>query len=226
MQSHLRKCLPVLAMTASTLFALPSAQAAFVMTLDDPNDSLSAITIYDGTGSDLNGVNGVITYSGAVGAFVVNVTTGVSKPLIGPAQLDLNSINVSGAAGTLLVSISDTGFTGNYNTLGASYGGTTQGAVDFDFLYDTANQQFGGNAFAADSFISSGVNYAFSDDLAGAVTPAALFSLSINTRITHDSAFEVTSFDAQIAPVPLPATIWLLGAALAGLASLRRARHS
>ena len=89
MQSHLRKCLPVLAMTASTLFALPSAQAAFVMTLDDPNDSLSAITIYDGTGSDLNGVNGVITYSGAVGAFVVNVTTGVSKPLIRTAQLDL-----------------------------------------------------------------------------------------------------------------------------------------
>lgn len=225
MQSNLRKGLPALALLASTLIAAP-AQAAFVMTLDDPFDNFAAITIYDGTGSDLNGVNGVITYSGSVGAFMVNVTTGISKPVIGPAQLDLNSINVSGAAGTLLVAISDTGFTGSYNNLGASYGGTTQGAVDLNFLQDSGNQEFGGSAFAGGNFISSAGNYAFSDDLVGTVTSGAPFSLSINTRITHDSAFEVTSFDAQITPVPLPATALLLGSALAGLATLRRARRT
>lgn len=224
MQLNLRKSMAALALLAPALITT-QAHAAFVMTLDDPNDSFAATTIYDGTGSDLNGVNGAITYSGAVGAFMVNVTTGISKPIIGPAQLDLNSINVSGAAGTLLVSISDTGFTGNTNAYTASYGGTTQGAVDFSFLYDAGNQQFGGSPFAAGDFVSSAGNYAFADDLVGSVTAGSPFSLSILTQIIHDSAGDVTSFDAQITPVPLPASIWLLGTALAGFAGLRRKRR-
>jgi hypothetical protein len=213
---------------ASGLLLMPSAQAAFVMTLDNPFDTFAPITIYDGTGSDLNGVNGVITYSGSVGAFIVNVTTGISKPVIGPAQLDLNSINVSGAAGTLLVSISDTGFTGNFPGFNASYGGTTQGNVYFDFLYDTGNQEFGGTSFASGSALSGAGSTpaSFANDLSGSVMPASPFSLSIMTRIQHDSAFEVSSFDAHVTPVPLPASVWLLGSALAGLASLRRARRA
>ncbi|HVL02566.1 MAG TPA: VPLPA-CTERM sorting domain-containing protein [Dongiaceae bacterium] len=219
-----RKSLIAAGALASSLLVMPSAQAAFVMTLDNPFDSFSPITIYDGTGSDLNGVNGVITYSGSVGNFIVNVTTGISKPVIGPAQLDLNSINVSGAAGTLLVSISDTGFTGNIPGFNASYGGTTQGNVNFDFLYDTNNQAFGGSSFASGNYASGlgNTNTAFSNSINGSVVPASPFSLTIGTRIQHDSAFEVTSFDAHITPVPLPASVWLLGSALAGLASLRR----
>lgn len=209
---------PALFALLGMLAAAPSAQAAFVMTLDDPFDSFAAVSLQD------DDSDGVITFSGAVGNFLVNVTTGISKPLIGPAELDLNSINVSGAAGTLLVTISDTDFTGNLSAFNASYGGTTEGTVDFDFLYDTGNQAFGGSAFASDHFVSSTGKSAFSSDQMGTVIPASPYALTISARLTHDSAFEVSSFDAHITPVPLPASLWLLGSALAGLAALRKRR--
>lgn len=201
-----------------------NANAAFVMMLDDPDDALPAISIMDGTGGDLNGVNGVITFSGVVGAFTVNVTTGISKPLIGPGQLDLNSINVSGSAGTLLVSISDTDFMQGASSYVASYGGTTQGSVAFSFLQDAGNAAFGGSPFASDSFSASPGNFAFANDIVGTVDGAAPFSLSILAQINHTGSNQVTSFDAAISPVPLPASLWLLGSALAGLAALRRKR--
>ena len=223
MTTGILKGLGAMTIFATAIVAMP-AQAAFVMVLDDPNDNLAGTTIYDGTGSDLNGVEGVITYSGNVGAFTVNVTTGVSKPAIGPGALDLNSINVSGAAGTLLVSISDTDFQTTDTAYQASFGGTTSGSVDLAFLYDNANQAFGGTAFASDSFSAGVVNDSFANQRVGNVSAGVPFSLTISTRIQHDDANQVTSFDAAIAPVPLPASVWLLGSALSGLGMLRR-RH-
>lgn len=202
--------------------AAPQAQAAFVMILDDPNDAFSSVMITDGTGGDLNGVNGVITFSGVVGAFTVNVTTGISKPVVGPGQLNLNSINVSGSAGTLLVSISDTDFLQGSSNYAASYGGTTQGSVDFSFLRDLGNAAFAGNQFASGSFSASPGNFAFENDIVSNVDAGAPFSLSILAQINHAGNNQVTSFDAAISPVPLPASVWLLGSALAGFGVFRR----
>ena len=211
-------------LVAGMLFSTQT-QAGFVMMLDDPNDNLAAITIYDGSGNDQNGVNGVISYSGSVGAFNVNVTTGISKPTIGPGMLDLNSINVSGASGTLLVSISDTDYTDISAAYQASFSGITRGDVSLSFLLDNANQEFGGAAFAADSFNASPGNYAFANQLSGNVLAAAPFSLSILAQINHSDAAQVTSFDAEISPVPLPASAWLLGSALILLGRLRQRRQ-
>ncbi|RLU00674.1 hypothetical protein [Ketobacter sp.] len=212
----LRTWLPL----ALGLVVLPTlnANAAFVMSLDDLSDAAGPTIIYDGSGSDFGGPLGVITYSGAIGSFNVNVTTGVSKPIVGPTTLDLNSINVTGASGgTLVVKITDTDFTGDYEALAAAFGGTTNGAIDIDFLYDLNNGEFTGTSFAGGSHVASTGNLSFSNDLWGTVLPGEPFSLSIVATIHHNNGGELTSFDATIAPVPLPASALLFGSALAGL---------
>ena len=77
----------------------PAANAAFVMTL---SDGVNTATVTDGV---LNPLDGVVTFNGVLGAgaWIVNVTTGISKPVFpnndGFAKMDLNSVNVTSAAG-------------------------------------------------------------------------------------------------------------------------------
>src|SRR5262245_17805634 len=58
----------------------------------------SGVVITDNGVGDINPLAGAVTYSGSINGFLVNVTTGISKPLIGGvnnyAELDLNSVNV------------------------------------------------------------------------------------------------------------------------------------
>ena len=216
--SRFRKCaLPAIAVCS--LFSVSPANAAFVMMLDDPNDSAAATYIYDLGIGDFNPAAGAITFLGNIGSFVVNVVTGISKPLIGPSSLDLNSINVTGSsAGTLLVGLSDTNFINNYGSFLTSSGGTTNGSVDFNYLHSATNTEFSGNSFASYNFESLPTQLAFSSDIVTAGFNATPFSLSILAQITHSAGSQVTSFDAAVAatpsPVPLPAALWLFISAL------------
>jgi hypothetical protein len=217
MRNLLIKQLFAFALLPAGLLSIEAANASFVMMLDDPNDLTAATFIYDLGAGDLNPETGAITYVGGIGAFTVNVTTGVSKPLIGPSKLDLNSINVTGnAPGTLLVGLSDTDFYSTSQGLLASYGGTTQGSVSFNYLYSATNVAFGGSAFASDTFSATPTQLSFSRDIAATVGMSVPFSLSILAEINHTAASQVTSFDAAITPVPLPATVWLFASALFG----------
>ena len=78
----------------------PYADAAFVLTLDDPTTAGIDVIVSDDLGvgafttvgvtTDADGTAGaagIITFLGTVGSFVVSVTTGFSKPLIGPPAL-------------------------------------------------------------------------------------------------------------------------------------------
>ena len=207
----------------ATLALAHSAQAAFVMSLEDTGTG-DYVQIYDGAGNDSGGPLGVISYSGIVGNFDINVTTGISKPAIGLGTIDLNSINVSsGNGGTLVIRISDTDFSGPTSALyNAAYGGTTDGSVDFSFFYDAGNTEFGGSSFASGSFTATPGSQSFSSDLSGAVTPANTYSLTIMAAITHSGGVESTSFNAEVSAVPLPASAWLFGSSVLGLALSRR----
>src|SRR5262245_784519 len=70
----------------------------FRLRLEDTATGEGVVLTDNGAG-DINGLNGAITFSGSIGGFVVNVTTGLSQPIIGGtnnyAELDLNSVNVS-----------------------------------------------------------------------------------------------------------------------------------
>jgi hypothetical protein len=76
------------------------------------------VVVTDNGPGDIEPLLGAIVFSGSVpGGFTVNVTTGISKPIIGGvnnfAELDLNSVNVQTAGpGTLRITLEDTGYTG------------------------------------------------------------------------------------------------------------------
>ena len=212
------------------------AQAAFVMTLDDLSTAGVDVILSDGlgvgatTGSSLvttaaDGIapDGFISFNGGVGSFTVNVVTGVSDPLIGPGELDLNSINVSGSDGILEIRLTDTGYTGNVSAYSANFGGTTTGNVDFNFLRDVGNDEFGGSSFFDPAAASGG---AFSGSGGGSTgAGSGPYSLTILAQINHIGSGQISSFDAHLVPVPIPGAVWLLGSGLLGLAGIAR-RHS
>jgi hypothetical protein len=232
-------CLAISAFTVS--------QAAMVLTIDDPTTSGIDIIVSDGqtagfvtdsgltTNRDDGGIaDGAITFNGAVGSFTVNVVTGVSDPLISPGQLDLNSINVSGGVGDLVIGLTDTGYTGAVPAYTANLGGTTSGAVYFDFAYGAFNEEFPVPGWSSPGTGYYGRNWdttvAFSDSgtfpTTGCFGFGCNYSLGIFANIWHLAAGQITSFDAHLAPVPLPVAFWLFGSGLLGLIGIARRKRT
>ena len=72
-------------------------------------DGTTTITITDGSGLDANAAVGAVTFSGRIGVWDVNVSTGITKPVIGSStvpMMDLNSVDHSTGAGTLTITFS------------------------------------------------------------------------------------------------------------------------
>jgi hypothetical protein len=97
------------------------AQAQFRLRVEDVGTGVGVVITDNGPG-DQDPLVGSVIYSSiapgvAIGGFTVQVTAGVSKPIIGGvnnfAELDLNNISAnSSGAGHLRLSLEDTGFTG------------------------------------------------------------------------------------------------------------------
>ena len=96
------------ALVSLSLFGSP-ASATMRLRIEDVLGGVGAVV------TDTDG-DGVVTFIGAVGSFAVNVTTGISKPVIGGitdlGQIDLNSVNVTtlGSGGSLRLTLEDTGY--------------------------------------------------------------------------------------------------------------------
>ena len=133
------------------LFAV-QADAGMWVSLND--GATSVIVSDEGPLDGTLGVVGAVSYNGPVGAaWIVNITSGISKPLVGGpavATLDLSSQNVTGGAGTLTIQLTDTDFilptlTGLSGTLTSAIGGTTQGTVTLvEQILDPDNTEFAG----------------------------------------------------------------------------------
>jgi hypothetical protein len=206
-------------------FAAQEAQGAFVLRLNDGAGNTVEVT--DGeVGLDSNPLAGAITFIGSLGGgtvWTVNVTTGLSDPILGSPSsphMDLNSVNVSsGGAGTLTIDLTDTDFTASPGPAGFTMriGGTTAGTVNYTAWSDPGNAEFG----LVDLINSTGPlgPGAFSATTSGLAAVDAAYSLTQRVVITH-TGVGVTSFDAEL--IPEPATLALVGLGLAGLAARRR----
>ncbi len=200
------------------VIGLQSASAIPILTL---SDGTTIVTISDGSFLDLNPLSGVILYSGSVGIFNINVTTGITTPIIGTTtlpQMDLNSVNLNSTGnGTLTITFSESGFgplaAQGFITLA---GGVTAGYVTFETYVDnvliSTLGPFGPGAF-------SGANSAL-------ISPSSPFSLTTIATITHSTP-GTTSFNVAVNPVPEPSTIALIGSGLlgAGLYGWRRRKN-
>jgi len=199
-------------------------------------EGMNQVTIADGGGGDVNPNAGAVTFVGSVGTFNINVSTGLSKPAVGNppvfVEMDLNSVNTStGAGGTLLIELSDTGFTlagpGPTFSFVASIGGTTEGTLDFYRSYI----DYGDGLFVQGAQITSQGPFVpppagFAGTTVGSVAADLdLFSLTQVVQMTHPASgtgTRVSSFDANLRSVPEPGIMLLIGTGLLGLAGLGR----
>jgi len=219
----------VLAGVAS--LATTPAQAAMKLSLSASSDAgASAVTITDNGVGDLNPALGVITFSGAVGQFAINVTTGVSKPFAGSVaepNVDLNSLDSKAAgslAETLTIKLTDTGF--KFGSAGAAaatnliehVGGTLSGSltsVSYQAFTDGTNAEFGTGGpstplltFSSPAFSGS----ANSPNLGSLGTNP--FSVTLVDIITAGAGGGTYSGDHQVLTNPEPGTMAMIAAAL------------
>jgi hypothetical protein len=218
--------------------ASSTANAAFIMTLDDSStagidriiqdDTLAGVLTGSGlitttSDSDLGFGTGVIGYAGSFGSFAINMTMGISKPVIGEpgTMLDLMSLTVSGGSGTLTIGLADTGFLrGGAGFLNFNIGGTTDGTISAQAYMDSANAEFGTGTLLGTMTSSDS---AFSYTSAGAtVNTTDPYSLTLVASVTHTNAGDMSSFDANVVPEPSILALMSLGLIGIGFAGRRK----
>ena len=203
----------VLAM-ALALVTATSTEAAQMLTL---TSGLTSVTITDNGAGDVNPSVGAITFIGSVGAFnALNVSTGVSKPILGSAAnpfMDLNSVNISSSGGgTLVIDHFDDGFTGLTNFSMAIGGVAGLGGAGGALTYSAFFNQGAGNVLIDTLGPFSG---AFSGTGGGGPTTLTPYSLTQRVTIVHGAGTVGTSFNATL--IPEPATLALFGLGLIGV---------
>ena len=211
-------------------FFLPQ-QASALPTLS-LSDGTTTVTLGDeGVLDKSDGELGVVTFIGKLGVWNVNVTTGITFPVLGAADrphMDLNSVNVSGGGGgTLTIMFSEVGYSNPFSVFHTEIGGTVDdtagSSVQYRTYLDAGNTLFG-TVTPITNHGSAGSG-AFSSTRAGSGGGAGPFSLTQVVQITHVAgAGQSSSFDAELNTVPEPTSMLLLGSGLLGLGLWGRKR--
>lgn len=213
------------AAAAFVLGVMPAAHA--VPTLSLQVDNGPAFVCADGAACDTSALAGIVSVNQALGDFVVNMTSGLSKPLLigGDPLMDLNTLNVQvSGAHTLVITFSDNNFDIHGGVLKMEYGGTLSGAgasFEHSAYYDADNV-----LFAQDTLIGQVGALGpggFGGVLGAGYSPDAAYSVTQILTLRTAGAFTTFSGDFEV-NVPEPTTLALLGLGLLGFAVVRRRR--
>lgn len=171
-------------------------------------------TVADQSVDDSSSLVDVVHYSGAVGTYFVNITTGQALG----GGLDLNSVDTSTTAGgTLRVELSGYVTTADHWT--SELGGTTAGSVTWNVWSSGVGLFDHGSLLGTYSSSSA----AYSTTLASAIAAGPKY-ITLEMVITHSAGgVKVTSFDGTFHPIPDGgATAMLLGLGFLGLGAVSR----
>jgi hypothetical protein len=215
----------------STSSLSPTANADELLSLSE------TASTYSSTHADLYAQQGAIGFSGAVGDFQMNVTTGFSAPLLGSeGRMDLFNVSFSGGSGSLTIELWDTGFEtlGDDTRFQTLLGGTTDGLLEIATYADSDANAFGTEYLLASGIFdgsATGNGIAFSSDQTIDLSVQELvgdYAMGIRATITH-SFGDVTSFDVDLqsgsaVPEPASALMAILVVLGCGLCRLPRRR--
>ena len=208
-----------------------SAEAALILRL---SDGVSTVTITDAGAGDVNPVAGAVTFVGAVGSFGVNVSTGLSKPFLPGAELDLNSVSATSTGstgGTLTIELTDTDYMsgiGSPGILSWLYGGTTtaDSSVTGQGWKNLDNEEFGLGPLQTGLLGPFTGAFSTSGSVAhGVLTDPYSMTIRIIYTATGGGQTYSGNFNLQNTPVPEPAGVALFGLGLTAVAMAFRRRR-
>jgi hypothetical protein len=185
------------------------------------SDGTTTIVVTDGSAQDSNTLAGAVTFNGALGSnFILNVSTGLTKPLTGSASapsIDLNSVDFATGAGTLTISFSETGFTAFPGILTGDVGGTVGAGGSFtNIVMQNGLDLVTNGPFGPGPFSGSG---------SAALIDGAPYSLTQTAILTFGPAGGMISFNAAGTVVGVPdggMTLTMLGIGLVAVAAAGR----
>ena len=177
------------------------------------SDGTTTIVVTDGSALDSSTLAGAVTFNGALGTnFILNVSTGLTKPLTGSASapsIDLNSVDFATGAGTLTITFSETGFTAFPGILTGDVGGTVgAGGSLTNIVMQNGLDLVTNGPFGPGAFSGSG---------SAALIDGAPYSLTQTAILTFGAGGGMTSFNAAGTVVGVPdggMTLTMLGIGL------------